>query len=158
MDMKTTASAQASIDLIHAIAEEVWNGRDYDRIDDLVAEDFLQHGPVTGMETNGRDGLKKTVRQYHEAFSDLESHLNLVFCDESGEYVCAHLTHSGTHDGELMGIPATDREGAVDVTGIYRIEDDRIAESWVLGDVYGLFNQLGTLPRTGPFTTEETAR
>ena len=148
--MTATAVNQASLDLVHAMTEDVWNDRNYDRIEDLVTGDFVQHGPVTGMEITGRDELAANIRQYHEAFSDLESHVNLVFCDESGEYVCGHFTNTGTHNGELMGISPTDVEGMVDVIGIYRVEDGRVAESWILGDMFGLFNQLGTFPETGP--------
>lgn len=149
--MPATTVNQASIDLINAMSADVWNGRDYGRLDDLVTEDFVQHGPVTEMELSGRDELEANIRQYHEAFSDLESTVNLVFSDESGEYVCAHLTNSGTHDGELMGIPPTEIEGSVDVIGIYRVDDGRIAESWIVADVYSLFNLLGTTPESGPF-------
>lgn len=149
--MSATAVNQASIDLINTLSEDVWNGRNYDRLDDIVADDFVQHGPVTGMELVGRDELVANITQFHEAFSDLESTMNLIFADESGEYVCAHLTNSGTHDGELMGIPPTEIEGSVDVIGIYRVDDGRIAESWIVADVYSLFNLLGTTPESGPF-------
>lgn len=147
--MVATAVGKASIDLINKMSADVWNDRDYDRIDDLVAEDFVQHGPVTGMEINGRDELRANIRQYHEAFSDLESRVNFSFSDESGEFVCGYFTNTGTHDGELMGIPATDVEGTVDVIGIYRIEDEQVVESWILGDMFSLFNQIGSFPETG---------
>lgn len=149
--MPATAVNQGSIDLINAMSEDVWNGRNYDRISDLVTADFVQHGPVTTMELSGPDELEANIRQYHEAFSDLESTVNLVFGDETGEYVCAHLTNTGTHDSELMGIPATGNEGAVDVIGIYRIDDGKIAESWIVGDMYTLFDILGTFPENNPF-------
>lgn len=151
--MGATATNQASLDLVHAISDDVWNDRNYDRLEDLVTDDFIQHGPVTGMEITGWDELKENIRQYHEAYSDLESSIDLIFCDESGEYVCAYLTNTGTHDGELMGIPPTNINGMINVIGIYRVEDGRVAESWVLGDMFGLFSQLGTFPETGPFAT-----
>lgn len=149
--MPATTVNQASIDLINAMSADVWNGRDYGRLDDLVTEDFVQHGPVTEMELSGRDELEANIRQYHEAFSDLESTVNLVFSDESGEYVCAHLTNAGTHDGPLMDIPATDNAGMVNVIGIYRIDDGKIAESWIVADMYTLFDVLGTFPERNPF-------
>lgn len=149
--MAATAVNQNSIDLVTTLSEEVWTGRNYDRLDELVSDDVVQHGPVTGMELSGRDELVENIRQYHEAFSDLQSNVDLVFSDEAGEYVCAHLTNSGTHDGELMGMPATDVEGAINVITIHRIENDQIAESWVLGDMFGLFTQLGSFPEAGPF-------
>lgn len=149
--MATTEVNQASMDLITTLSEEVWNDRNYDRLDDIVTDDVVQHGPMTGMEITGRKELEANIRQYHEAFSDLESTVEFMFSDESAEYVCAYLTNSGTHDGELMGIPPTDDSGAINVAAIYRIEDGKIAESWVIGDMYGLFTQIGAFPETGPF-------
>jgi steroid delta-isomerase-like uncharacterized protein len=149
--MAATATNQDSIDLVMTLTEEVWNSRDYDRLDDIVSDDFVQHGPVTGMELSGRGELLQNIRLYQEAFSDLESNVDLVFADGDGEYVCAFLTNTGTHDGELMGIPATDVEGKINVSNIHRIENGQIVESWILGDMLGLFTQLGSFPETGPF-------
>ncbi|WP_251329453.1 ester cyclase [Haloplanus pelagicus] len=149
--MAATATNQDSIDLVMTLTEEVWNSRDYDRLDDIVSDDFVQHGPVTGMQLSGRGELLENIRLYQEAFSDLESNVDLVFADEDGEYVCAFLTNTGTHDGELMGIPATDVEGTINVSNIHRIENGQIVESWILGDMLGLFTQLGSFPETGPF-------
>lgn len=149
--MAATATNQDSIDLVMTLTEEVWNSRDYDRLDEIVSDDFVQHGPVTGMQLSGRGELLENIRLYQEAFSDLESNVDLVFADEDGEYVCAFLTNTGTHDGELMGIPATDVEGTINVSNIHRIENGQIVESWILGDMLGLFTQLGSFPETGPF-------
>lgn len=151
--MAATSVNQASIDLVRAISDDVWNGRDYERLDDLVSDDIVQHGPVTDVEIRGRQELAENIRMYQDAFSDLESSVNLVFADEAGEYVCAHFTNTGTHDGELMGISPTDAECVVDILGVYRVEDGRIAESWILGDMYALFSQLGTFPEIGPLAS-----
>ncbi len=151
INMPATAVTQTSIDLVSTMSEEVWNNQNYDSLDDLVSDDFVQHGPVTGMELTGRDELVSNIEQYHAAFSDLSSTVNLVFGDESGEYICGHFTNTGTHDGELMGIPATDVKGTVDVIGIYRIEDGKIAESWISADMFSLFSMIGTYPETDSF-------
>ena len=60
-----------------------------------------------------------------------------------------HLTANGTHRGEFIGIPATDREVTVQAVDIYRLADGRIAEQWVIIDVWGLMQQLGAIPGPG---------
>ena len=52
---------------------------------------------------------------------------------------------SGTHLGELLGVPATRKE--VQMTGItmFRLEGGKIAEIWSEHDVLGLFTQLGVV-------------
>lgn len=148
--MSSTAVTQESIDLIHQFTTDVWNGGDLGRIEDLVSPDVVQHGPVSGMTLNGPEEIRANIEQYQAAFSDLESTVDLVFCDETGEYVAAHFTVTGTHDGELMGIDPTDTEGTVEVVSLYRIEDGHIAESWSVADMYSLFHQIGEQPAAGP--------
>lgn len=149
--MAKAAISQQSIDVIEQFTTDVWNGRDYDVISDLCTDDFVQHGPLTGMELHGTDELMENIRQYHDAFSDLESHLEFAISDESGDYVCAYFTNTGTHDAELMGIPATDVDGKINAIGVYRFEDGLIAEAWIAADLFGLFSQLGESPDMDTF-------
>lgn len=141
--MPATATSKQSIDLVRRFNSDVFNGRDYDRIPDFQADDYVQHGPMPGMELHGNESVE-TMRMFHAAFSDLEATEELAFGD--GEYVCAYYTYRGTHDGEFMGIPATDVEAEVPGVTINRIEDGKIAETWVMADFLGLLQQVGVVP------------
>lgn len=150
-DSMTAATAsQDSMSFIESFVDAIWNDRAYDGLDEFVTDDVVQHGPISGMTTTGRDKIIANIRQYHEAFSDMEVSVVLSIADEDGEYVCSHLEYTGTHDGELMGIAPTERTVQTTANAIYRIEDGRVAEIWVIADLYGLFNQLGAQPMTGP--------
>lgn len=144
--MAATASSADSIDLVRQFTRDVFNGRDYSRIAEIQAEDYVQHGPLTGMEVHGSEESEETTRMFHAGFSDLEATEEFAFSDEAGEYVCAVLTYRGTHDGELMGIPPTDAE--VEISGIVvnRIDDGRIVEAWVEVDFAGVLQQIGAAP------------
>lgn len=142
--MAATATGKESIDLIRQFNRDVFNGRDYDRIADLQTESYVQHGPMTGMELHGTEESVETMRMFHAAFSDLEATEELSFSD--GEYVCTYYTYRGTHDGEFVGIPATDVEVEVPGMVLNRIEDGKIAETWVMADFIGLFQQVGVVP------------
>jgi predicted ester cyclase len=50
---------------------------------------------------------------------------------------------TGTHRGNLYGIPATGRKIDVYEAGIFRLVDGRIAEAWFMVDEAGLLKQLG---------------
>ncbi|MFP4591494.1 MAG: ester cyclase [Halobacteriales archaeon] len=147
--MAATSVNRASIDIVRAILDD-WNDREYKRLNEVVVDDIVQHGPVTDVEIRGREELAENIHAYQDAVSDLTSSVNLVFADETGESVCAHFTNTGTHDGELMGISPTDAAGVVDFLGVDRVEDGRIAESEILGVMYAHLGQLGTLPEIGP--------
>ena len=64
----------------------------------------------------------------------------------AGDRVVTRWTGTGTHVGELMGIPATDRPISVEAITIHRIEDGKIAEEWAVWDALGLLVQIGAVP------------
>lgn len=142
--MSTTATSTRNIDLVRTMMTDVFNGRSFDRVPEMLAEDFVQHGSVPGADLEGQDAWIENIRQYQNAFSDLEATEEMAFVD--GDYVCSHYTYRGTHDGDLMGIPASEEPCEIMGTLIHRVEDDRIAEAWVVADILGLLQQIGAVP------------
>jgi predicted ester cyclase len=63
-----------------------------------------------------------------------------------GDKVAVRATFRGTHQGEFAGIPATGLKVEFPVYLIYRIENRKIAEHWMLADAMSLMQQLGALP------------
>lgn len=150
ISMATTQARQDRIDQVESFTLSIWNDRDYDSIGDYVSDDITQHGPTRGMTIEGPDGVIENIRQYQEAFSDLTASVEMSFTDEAGEYVCMYIEYTGTHDGELMGIEPTERTVTTNAIAIHRFEGDKVAESWVLADFFGMFEQLGARPTDGP--------
>lgn len=142
--MAATASNQQRIDLVREFNEDVFNGRDYDRMEEFQTEDYVQHGPMAGMEVRGTEEALQNLKVFHEAFPDLEATEELSF--GGGEYVCTHYTYRGTHDGELMGIPPTGKRAEVPGIVINRFEGEKPAEAWVVVDFLAMVQQLGLVP------------
>ncbi|MFC1795246.1 ester cyclase, partial [Planctomycetota bacterium] len=67
-----------------------------------------------------------------------------------GDKVAIRWTVNGTHLGELMGVPPTERP--VEFTGstIYRFVDGKIVENWWAYDALGMMQQITTLPESEP--------
>jgi predicted ester cyclase len=59
------------------------------------------------------------------------------------EKVAWRWTFCGTHLGEFMGIPATDKQVRLNGTVISRIADDKVAEEWEIFDAAGMLRELG---------------
>jgi predicted ester cyclase len=55
-----------------------------------------------------------------------------------------HFT--GTHQGELMGVPASGKPIFVRGMTILRFEDDKCVERWSEIDMVGLMAQIGAIP------------
>jgi predicted ester cyclase len=63
-----------------------------------------------------------------------------------GDLVVSRIVGRGVHEGELLGIRATNREVETDGIAIHRIRDDKIVEYWVVVDVARVLQQVGALP------------
>jgi hypothetical protein len=60
-----------------------------------------------------------------------------------GDHVVLPWTFSGTHTGELLGMPPTGRDVTTTGMCMFRFAGDRIAETWVSYDALGFLSQLG---------------
>jgi steroid delta-isomerase-like uncharacterized protein len=129
--------------LVHRFYDEVINAGDIDKIDELVAEDFVEHEQFPGISSD-REGVKEFFRLLRGAFPDVHFTTEDVIAD--GELVAARFTMTGTHDGEFMGVPATSKQVTVSGIDIIRVRDGKCVEHWGQFDALGLLQQLGALP------------
>ncbi|MGI0037231.1 MAG: ester cyclase [Nitrososphaera sp.] len=60
-----------------------------------------------------------------------------------GDLVALRISWSGTHRGELMGIPPTGKHVNVTEMQFCRISNGKIAERWVEADLSGMLRQMG---------------
>ena len=127
--------------------EEVATGRNVDLIDELVTDDFVEHGGPFDEDRHGREADKEQIRSILEAFPDFEA--TSIRTVGEGDYVATHFTYSGTHDGEFMGIPATGTHVEVSGMAIDRIEDGKIVERWGDADMLGVLQQVGAIDLDG---------
>jgi steroid delta-isomerase-like uncharacterized protein len=130
------------------VPEEVFGKGNLDVVDELVADDFVNHDPSIPPEVpGGREGLKTFAQVYLTAFPDLKIKVDDQVAE--GDKVVSRWSASGTHQGELMGIPATGKQSEVTGITIDRIVGGKIVESWNNWDTLGLLQQLGVVPQMG---------
>ena len=81
--------------------------------------------------TSVGEAARKTAEMFLAAFPDTSYTIEQQVAE--GDLVVTRWTARGTHEGELMGIPATQK--SVEVTGIAidRFSDGKIVESWTTG-------------------------
>jgi C-1 hydroxylase len=81
---------------------------------------------------------------FKTGFPALRVRVEDTFVD--GDRVGSRGTVTGTHLGEFMGVPATNRSVAVKYIDLWRVEGGLFVETWVQMDTMGLMQQLGVLP------------
>ncbi len=126
--------------------EEVASQQKLDLIDELFAPEYVLHDPANPMVQN-REALKGFLMGHYAAFPDAKWTVEDVMAE--GDKVTVRWTFSGTHQGDLMGIPPTGKHVAMSGISVYRIADGKIAEEWAVADVMGFMQQLGVVPAPG---------
>jgi len=125
--------------------EEVWKDEKLDIADEVFAETYLSHQSDGTALERGPEDVKKFVKEYRSAFSDIED----IVEDMIGEAdkVVTRWTLRVTHTGEFRGIPATGKRITITGIGIFRFsEEGKVAESWDSLDQLGMLRQLGVIP------------
>jgi steroid delta-isomerase-like uncharacterized protein len=130
--------------LVRRFIEDAFNGRDLDVLDEIVADGFTNHDPPFPGLPAGREGLKQAFAGFWSAFPDIHATPVHLIADE--HKVASVVALAGTHQGELMGLPATGREVNVRVIEIFRVDGGQIAERWGVFDRTALMTQLGAVP------------
>ena len=137
-----TAGAGAE-SVARRIVDEVWSEGRLETIDEVVAEDYRGWTPTNG-EIRGREAFREQVRMYRSAFPNMTMVVDVV--TSSADWVTTKWTASGTHTGELMGMPATGKDVTVTGIEIDRIVDGKVVEGTGIFDALGMLQQMGVVP------------
>ena len=108
----------------------------------LVSPDVAFHA-IPGLPPTF-EGWYQAHTMFLTAFPDLEINIE----DEVGEgdKVVTRWTIQGTHQGELMGMPATGKRVSVGGISTDRIANGKVVEHWAEIDMLGMMQQLGVAP------------
>lgn len=139
-------SEAQNVATLERFVEEVINQGRYEAADELVEENFVELDPLPGQQ-QGREGLKDVIRMMRVAFPDI--HWVVEETIASGDKVVSRFKWTGTHRGEFLGIPATERKVTVPGVVIDRLSGGKMADSRILMDSLGMMQQLGVIPSPG---------
>jgi steroid delta-isomerase-like uncharacterized protein len=127
---------------------ELLSAGDIDGFGALLADDFVEHEETPGLAPT-KDGVLQFFRMYRAAFPDLRMDPEDVVA--GGDKVVARVRATGTHEGELMGMPATGKSIDVQLIDIMRFDEDGfVAEHWGVVDMLAMMQQLGVAAVSAP--------
>ena len=132
-------SAEANKAAVRRLVDEAQSRGDLSVVDELFAEDFVDHSPFPGVPAT-REGVKMLFGYLRSVFPDLRVRIDEQVADEGK--VVTRKTFAGTHQGEFMGAAATGRPVSFEVIDILTFRDGKIAEHRVVFDQLSLRQQL----------------
>jgi predicted ester cyclase len=114
-------------------------------LDKFVAPGYVEHSE--GFQ--GVEPFRQQVTAFRGAFPDLHVSIDDLLLADGGRFA-SRTTVTGTHTGDLMGIPATGQRITVEAVDIGRIEGGQAQERWGGLNMYSMLTQLGVIPAPQP--------
>jgi steroid delta-isomerase-like uncharacterized protein len=128
---------------IREFLDRVLTAGEIDATGDYFHSDVVEEVPLPG-QGPGLEGLKETLTHLRRAFPDAQWHVEEQIAEDNN--VLTRFLWSGTHQGEFLGIPATNRAIQVGGMVIDRFEGRKVKATRILLDIWSLMQQLGVVP------------
>src|SRR5205807_2460476 len=138
-------SREENIAQVHRYFDAI-NNDDMELLAQVVAADFLDHAPVSGLPP-GLEGVKAAHLMLREAFPDVHFTVEDVIGNE--DRIVVRATGRGTNKGSFFGMPATGKEISWPGFRLIRFEGGRMVEGWSIFDQLGILQQMGVIPMPG---------
>jgi len=109
-------------------------------LEKFVAPDYVEHSEGF----RGVEPFQQQITAFRAAFPDLHVSIDDLLTD--GDRFASRTTVTGTHTGDLMGMPATGQRISVEAVDIGRVENGQAKERWGGLNMYSMLTQLGVIP------------
>jgi predicted ester cyclase len=132
--------------LMQRIHAEVSNGN-LRIFDEVLAPDYVRHCqamPPGLQEIRDTAVFKAFVADFVNAVSDCKDEIDFIIADSN--MVAYVTTTTGIQTGPMGDLPASGKEFMLKNIVIQRIEDGKVAETWISWDNVAMLTQLGFFP------------
>ncbi|MBK5307957.1 MAG: ester cyclase [Frankiaceae bacterium] len=142
-----------------ALAERVYSIFERGAVDELTtvfAPGFIEHDELPGSTATNIDLVREWVQMSRTSMPDARYTIESVV--GSGDDACCRVRLTGTHQGEMLGMPATGNKIDILLMDWVRLTaDGQVAEHWGVMQEGALMAQLGVMaPQTIDLTTPAT--
>ena len=140
----TTSPIEANKTIVREFVE-VMNSKDFDRLDELLVAGFVRHSQATpDFQVRSREEFKQFALEDAATFPDNKVKLETITAE--GDKVAFYATYVGTQEGQMGPFPPSGKQIELEFSGVFRLEDEKLAELWVTWDNIAALSQLGYFP------------
>ena len=121
------------------------NNRDFDRLNKYVADDVVRHCQATpGLEVSNLDQFIAFMEADVVVCPD--SRVDVLQMVAESDRVAIWATYTGTQQGAMGPFPPSGNQMVLEFAAIFRFEENKIVEFWVIWDNMSALSQLGHFP------------
>jgi steroid delta-isomerase-like uncharacterized protein len=129
--------------LVKEFIDRLFTAGDVSVLDELAAPEYVDHDPPFG-GAGTVDGWRAMATMIRDAFPDWHSDVHALYAVD--DIVVERFTASGTHQGEIFGVPPSEAVCMLPGINVFRVHDGKIVERWGRVDELGMLRQLGVVP------------
>lgn len=143
---------EANKEIVRRVLKEGVNAHNLEFFREMLTPDYARHSQATTemQEIRGVEGMLEFLKANFTAFPDWHETIELMIAE--GDKVAYITTGTGTHTGPMGDIPPTGEKMEITNYIIQRIENGKIAETWIGWDNLAALVQLGLFPPSAAAT------
>jgi predicted ester cyclase len=145
--------SEANKELARRHFEEIFNRKNLSICDEIMAEDFVEHGVAPFAQTargrvNGPQAMRATAEWLLAQFPDLHMTIEAIIAE--GDTVAVRILSEGTNLGSINGVvPPTGKRFSARQSHWFRVADDKLVEHWATREDLPAMLQLGIIQPPG---------
>ncbi len=133
-----TNETAANKELLRRFYKEVYVEWDMTVADEVLSQQFVSHDWPEGM--SGPQAFRDYYSAIRSTVPDGRYEVDDLIAE--GDRVVVRWRLLGTQKGEFRGIAPTGRAIVLRGIAIYRVENGKLMERWVVSDLYGVLEQI----------------
>lgn len=130
--------------LVDDFIQDLFSKGDLDAVDRYLDPNFVNHDAPFPGAPDGPEGMRQAAEIYRRALPDWHSDVERLVAED--DIVVEVFTATGTHQGELFGVPGSGEVLHLRGVNIWRVAGDHIVERWGVLDQLDVLRQLGLAP------------
>lgn len=136
--------AKKNKDIVLETFKIVGNG-DFEGMDAYIATNYIRHCQATpDLVIESLEAFKEFIRMDRMAIPDQKLIVKMLIAE--GDLVAFWATLTGTQTGQMGPFPPTGKSAELDFSGVHRLENGKVVETWVTWDNITILSQLGHFP------------
>jgi steroid delta-isomerase-like uncharacterized protein len=129
-----------NLQAMERFTDEFWNQKKLDAADALFAPNSTMTPNAPGAP-GGPEGMRQVAQSMFAAFPDYHVEIDKIVAND--DKVAIRSIHTGTHQGEFMGTPASGKQATWTGMTAVRFENGKVVEMFWEADLLGLMQQIG---------------
>ena len=143
-DKNIKSQADINKEIVSKSFEVVGKG-DFDGMDTYISQEYVRHCQATpDLVIESLDAFKEFIKADRKAIPDQKLIVKMLVAE--GDLVAFWCTYTVTHTGQMGPFPPTGKSANLDFSGVHRLKNGKVVETWVTWDNITILTQLGLFP------------